>query len=305
MDSLAPVIIFLYNRPDHSKLCLESLKTNDLIKHTELHIYIDGPKIDAKPEELQRIEEVKSLASSVNWSKKLTIHVSEVNRGLDDFLPIVMDEVFINYDRAIVLEDDLILSSKFLTYMNSALDIYADEDRVMHISGYMFPSNKKLDQTFLVQSAPSWGWGTWKSAWSNFNPDAKALYDQVKKVDLHRYDLDSSFDAVALLKRCADGIKNHWDARWYASLYLNDGLALLPGETLVRNIGFDGTGMNCNENYLTRVLHSQPISENIQVNKLPISESASGRKAVASFCKKLTQPSLRIKIAEKIRQITR
>ena len=50
--SLAPVVLFVYNRPDYTQRTLEALTANEEAKYSHLYIYADGPKPSASAEEI-------------------------------------------------------------------------------------------------------------------------------------------------------------------------------------------------------------------------------------------------------------
>ena len=44
MSILAPILLFVYNRPEHTRLTLEALKKNLLADQSELFIYADAAR---------------------------------------------------------------------------------------------------------------------------------------------------------------------------------------------------------------------------------------------------------------------
>jgi hypothetical protein len=74
------------------------------------------------------------------------------------------------YGKVIVLEDDLVTSPYFLHYMNEALSIYENDDRVMHIAGYIPPINTKdLPEPFFYVNLHGLGMGDVGAGWK-FSP---------------------------------------------------------------------------------------------------------------------------------------
>jgi hypothetical protein len=145
-----------------------------------------------------------------------------------------------------VVEDDLYLSPYFLKYMNTALDTYEKYDEVMHIAGYMFPVRGKLPETFFYRATSCWGWGTWKRAWDKFEPDAPTLLAGFKnRKKRWEFNIQGSMKYYRMLILQAIGMSDSWAIRWYASVFLNNGLCLHPGKSLVNNIGHDDSGMHC------------------------------------------------------------
>ena len=171
--SLAPIVLFVYNRPQHTLKTLEALMQNELAEMSELFIFCDGPKADATKQDQVRINEVRELVKKKNWCKKVIIRESHANKGLADSIVAGVTEIVNRYGKIIVLEDDIVTSKGFLKYMNEALNLYEDEPKVMQISGFMVPSKVELDETGFFRCPASWGWGTWSLSWkrcSNTNP---------------------------------------------------------------------------------------------------------------------------------------
>ena len=63
------------------------------------------------------------------------------------------------------------------------------------------------------------------------------------------FDIRGSMDYYKMLKRQASGKIDSWAIRWYASVFLNNGLCLHPGKSLVNNIGHDDSGVHCGCTY--------------------------------------------------------
>ena len=115
--TLSPVIIFNYNRPDHSLRTWEALSQNELAKDTELYLYCDGPKENASDEMKKRIADLHVQAKqyaidALKAGKFKAVHVvcAEQNKGLANSIIGGVTEVINKHGRAIVLEDDLLTS---------------------------------------------------------------------------------------------------------------------------------------------------------------------------------------------------
>jgi SAM-dependent methyltransferase len=114
----------------------------------------------------------------------------------------------------------------------------------MQVSGYQFPLDPPLhDKSLFLGFPTSWGWGTWARAWKRFDADARG-YETLKNDSAarHRFDLDGSYPYFAMLERQLAGDIDSWAIRWHLSVFMHQGLVLYPGRSLVRNIGFDGSG---------------------------------------------------------------
>ncbi len=277
--TLAPIVLFTFNRPHHTLKTLESLKNNDLAEQSTLFIYCDGPKKNSNAEELEQISLVRKIAKEQQWCGSVTIFESETNGTHPVNLVKNVTKVLSDYGRIIVLEDDLVLGKGFLQYMNDALELYESDDKVMYISGYLPPVLRKtLPETFFVQNFSNWGWATWKRAWDKFIPDANDIMAVIKSPEqIKRFNMDGSINHYMLLQKCAEGPWKYWDIRWFGSVVVNKGFILHPKKSLVRNIGHDKSGMHCDDDF---ILKHQPIINYVKVEKVPLKENVAARKAI-------------------------
>lgn len=249
-NNLAPIVLFCYNRPWHTQQTLDSLALNDLAKESDLIVYCDGPKKDSSINIIELIDETRLLIKNESRFKSVTIIESKVNKGLADSIIQGVTEVVNRFGKIIVLEDDIVTSPGFLRYMNDALEVYKNEEKVMHISGYMYPLKDKLPGTFFIRPTSCWGWGTWKRAWIHFEKNVDKQITSIDNVKgWEEFTIDSSYPSFKKqLFLNQNKELNTWAIFWQASVFLKRGLSLHPYPSLVQNIGFDGTGVNCDLN---------------------------------------------------------
>ena len=134
----------------------------------------------------------------------------------------------------------------------------------MHISAYMYPLAfaDDLPETFLYRAVHSWGWATWKNSWSHFNPDIDDLMKQFDVQKINQFSIEGKMNFWIQMKGFKAGKNNSWAIRWYASVFLNQGLSLNPSKSLINNIGHDGTGIHSNvENTYSVNIHPHEIKE--------------------------------------------
>lgn len=264
MSYLAPIVLFVYNRLDHTRQTLEALRKNDLAKESRLIVYADGPKNEEDEEPVQLVRDYVKQNSAGFLSVEIV--ENETNKGLADSIVDGVTRVVNEYGKIIVLEDDIVTSPAFLDYMNQALDLYEDEPKVMHVAGYMYPiKNRHLPQTFFYPATSCWGWATWKRAWRFFNPDASSLYEQIKAQNLiDVLNINYIHDFEGQLKENANGRLHTWFIKWNASVILSHGYSLYPRCTFVQNIGFDGSGEHCES---TNTFYCPNLSGKISLKK--------------------------------------
>jgi hypothetical protein len=244
MQSLAPIALFVYNRPDHTRRTLSYLQKNVLANDSKLYIFSDGAKI---PADEQKVQEVRDLVAQVTGFKSVKLIARQHNMGLANSIIDGVTQLVNEFGKVIVFEDDLLSSPFTLEYFNEALTRYKDEEKAMHIGAYMFPLNDKaLPETFFYRIATSWGWATWDRAWSNFEPDVDKLITQFDSRKKHEFSVDGTGNFWKQIMEFKAGKNNSWAIRWYASIYLKGGLALHPAHSLIHNIGHDGTGVHSN-----------------------------------------------------------
>ena len=240
---MAPIILFVYNRPWHTEQTLTALAANNLADQSALYIYADGPKTGETDDVLQNIQETRALIRRRKWCKEVFIIESESNRGLARSVIDGVTEIINKHGRVIVLEDDLVTHPFFLTYMNSYLDMYKDEEPVISLHGFMYPIKRKPNSPFFLKGADCWGWATWKRGWDLFQHDGQLLLNQLVRLHLTKeFNFNNSYDYTSLLEAQIKGDVDSWAIRWYASAFLAGKLTLYPPFTLIHNIGFDGTG---------------------------------------------------------------
>lgn len=240
MRSLAPVVLFVYKRPQHTSRVLEALSANRLAAQSDLVVYSDGPKTEAaRP----GVEAVRECIRGARGFKSVSLTERAQNVGLAGSIIAGVSEMVERHGRVIVLEDDLVTSPYFLDYMNDGLELYVTDERVASIHGYMYPVRGALPETFFLRGADCWGWATWKRGWRLFEPDAGKLAAEIEARGLEEaFDMEGAFRFNRMLRLQAEGKLDSWAIRWHASAFLRDKFTLYPGKSFVRNIGTDGSG---------------------------------------------------------------
>ena len=260
-QSPAPILFFAFNRPEHTRLALQSLSRNKEAANSILYIICDFPKQDASVELVEKNERVKKLIREEQWCATVIIIEREKNYGLANNIISGVTEIVNKHGSVIVLEDDLELSPFFLQYMNEALVKYASDDRVISIHGYTYPITEELPETFFLRGTDCWGWATWKRGWELFEPDGKKLMEELKSRKLQEaFNFNHSYDYMKMLRLQIGGKNSSWAVRWHASALLKDKLTLYPGHSLVQNKGADGEGTHMKKslNYIVP-LYMEPI----------------------------------------------
>ena len=263
LSTLAPVVLFTYQRPSHLTQTLAALSKNKEASQTPIYIYSDGPKADASPEDLAEIMAVRQLIRQQTWAKQLEIIERKENWGLSKNIVSGVTEVMEKHGRAIILENDIVVSPYFLQYMNQALDLYQDVEEVMHIGGFLYPLNlkeKDLGTSFFYNVNSCWGWASWQRAWKYYQDDTANILAQINEnYDPFTFNGGQKDSFYKQLKKNISGELDNWDCHWHASIFLQNGLALHPYQSLVKNIGLDGSGTNCDDIELGQKMLQTPL----------------------------------------------
>ncbi|PQJ32175.1 hypothetical protein BST92_09670 [Nonlabens arenilitoris] len=268
---LAPIALFIYNRPEHSRKTLEALKKNDFAKDSVLFVYADGPKDNATTQELLKIEQTRDVIKSKKWCKEIHIIESKKNKGLANSVIDGVTEVLSKNDSVIVLEDDIVTEKGFLKFMNQSLELYKDEERVFGISGYKFDCDKPIKQsTYFLPIMSSWGYATWSHSWSKIDFNANRLNQKVFDRNLKDQMRFGTLDFYGMLQSQVSGRLDSWAVRFYTSMLLQNGVFLFPNKSLLRNIGFDGSGVHCQrENKVEKDINNYIKPKKIEVSINP------------------------------------
>ncbi|QXP50780.1 glycosyltransferase [Cellulophaga sp. HaHa_2_1] len=235
----APILLFTYKRLDALKNTIAALKKNDLASESDLFIFSDGPK-QLKDKDI--IDQIRTFLKTVDGFKSVTISASPTNKGLANSIIGGVTTVMEKSETVIVLEDDLLTTPNFLTYMNKALSEYTAEKKIFSISGYSFDLRSK-DQnpntTYLLNRGWSWGWATWRDRWENVDWEV-ASYKEFSENKLERKEFaKGGSDLNAMLDKQMSGKLDSWAIRWFYHQFKTGGLTLYPLGSKIYNDGFD------------------------------------------------------------------
>ncbi|MDL2264540.1 hypothetical protein LJC31_07805 [Synergistaceae bacterium OttesenSCG-928-I11] len=285
VSSLAPVVLFVYNRIDCLKSTIRALANNELACQSDLFIFSDGPKSDS---DALKVNQVREYIRNIEGFASLSLVLREQNLGLANSIISGVTQIIDQYGKIIILEDDLVTSRFFLNYMNDGLDIYENDSRVATIQGCRMPwDNTCLPETYFLPSEGCLGWGTWKRAWKDFEPDARYLYEKIKHGKHKKeFDFDLSYPFTRLLKHQVDGKVDSWAIRWYASNFLLKRVGLYPRENFVQHIGYENESTHCSRvNDIEKFV--APLTESYEkIRKIPINIHDGAFHAIKNYYKR-------------------
>lgn len=244
MRAHAPIVLFCYNRPQHLQQTVKSLQMNTLASESELYIYSDGPK---HVQETEVVNEVRDYISRITGFKNVTIFESQENKGLAVSVIEGVSHVLSMHRNVIVLEDDMLSTTDFLSFMNQALDVYSDRADIFSVTGYTPPIDVPEGYShdlYLVPRASSWGWGTWAYKWAKADWQVKD-FPLLKNNAARREEFNAGGDDLwPMLAKQQQGVIDSWAIRWTYSQFRNNAYGLYPVHSKIKNIGTDGSGTN-------------------------------------------------------------
>jgi len=265
MDNFAPVLIPTLNRHIHFKRCVESLSKCTHAQKTDLFIALDYP---LKESHWEGYEKIKTYIPQIKGFKSAQVIERQENFGARENLQDARKRVFEDYDRIIVSEDDNEFSPNFLDYINKGLTFFENERSVIAICGYthLILVPEHLEKTYFFRHGlAAWGFGITKSKYIFI--DRYVNLDYVGKILMSPSNIFSlaQNNNYHLIGSLLSGFANNEvleDIIIATFMNLNKFYCVSPGTSLVRNHGFDGTGIHCGKIKGENIYASQIISNN-------------------------------------------
>lgn len=243
----APIVLFVYNRPEHTRIALQSLSECQYADQSDLYIFADQAKNEKAKE---KVEQVRRIIKEDIWKRKFAeVNITEAsqNKGLANSVISGVTQVINKYGQVIVVEDDNRVAPDFLDYMNRGLEYYEHNDRIGEIGGYCAPIRIPDDypyDVFAMGRGSSYAWASWKDRWDQIDwevTDYKQFKNNPKK---RRAFNEYGEDLFQMLEGQMEGNIDSWAIRSAYSKFKNGLLCIMPVKTRVENQGFDGTGVH-------------------------------------------------------------
>jgi hypothetical protein len=248
-----------------------------------LNIYCDGAKSGTDRDSVEQVREIARGVHDSGMFASIRVIERDHNIGLAASVISGVTQILEDHERVIVVEDDLVVSPDFLEYMNQALELYVNNEEVISIHGFMYAVPPVLPQTVFLRGADCWGWATWRRGWELFEPDSQKLLKELdKSPDRAQFDFDGAFPYRQMLKDQAAGVIDSWAVRWYASAFLANKLTLYPGQSLVENIGQEGSGTH-SQSATSHEVMAKGID--LPIQEIDVSQSALARLVISETLK--------------------
>lgn len=280
--NLAPIVLFVYNRPQHTQKTVEALKNNELAKDSDLYIFSDAAKDKSTDNDVLAVQQ---FIRSIEGFKSITIIERQQNLGLAKSIINGVTQIVNEFGKIIVLEDDLISSPYFLKFMNDSLVLYQDNDQVGMVHGHIYYI-KNLPELFFLRKSGCLGWATWKDSWNQVSFNGDALLKEIKLKKLERdFNINNSYPFVNTLSNQIAGKNNSWAIRVQASFFLKNILTFYPAESLIQHIGYD-VGTHCNNSVTGSDMDGRLSTKHIQAKSIKVIPDIDAERKLEKFFNK-------------------
>ncbi len=234
-----PILILGFNRPN---LFADLLNTLRDLSPTNVYVAIDGPR-DGNEEDVLNVEKTYSSIHLIDWQCRLKVLKRESNLGCGLAVSSAISWVFESESKIIVLEDDIRPNKSFFEFCSQALIRFANDERIMTISGHSVIEIDESKDRFRLSKYPDiWGWATWKRSWNLYQFSIADLPKISFRQLLAIYNgnfllaMNSAFN----FRKMRLHIIDTWDYQLLYCSFLHNKLHLIPNYNLASNVGFGG-----------------------------------------------------------------
>ncbi len=243
------IALFAYNRPSHLRRVLIALEDYKIDK---IHIFIDGPKNN---KDVTCQNEIMFMIKT-NKKIKFKTYKSNKNKGLSKSLEDGMKIMSNKFSSFIILEDDCIPRKQFFDFIIKSLKTYENNMRIQAICGYQLPElhsqKSKTLKSIGLKNFMSWGWATWSKKYKIYLKKRS----KVKKVNS---------PIIKKIKKMKTNKRNIWTLNFIKYSISNDNFFIFPNKSQVKNIGFDGSGVNSSYTFKFNTFYT--LSNNYKIDK--------------------------------------
>jgi hypothetical protein len=269
-----PILFLVFNRPGVTRRVFERIRA---IKPKQLFVAADGPRKDRLGEDAL-CQETRRIVESIDWACDVRTLFRTENLGCRNAVSSAISWFFGEVEQGIILEDDCLPAASFFPFCQELLSRYANDPRIMHISGDNFQKGHKrgaADYYFSIYNHV-WGWASWRRAWAHYDvnmtgikrADIRKLLGSMNKSIHFRHYWENAF-----LKTAGEEIDT-WDYQWTYAIWRRQGLSILPQVNLITNIGFGAEATHTQSDSWTANLPALEINIKSHVDKISCHEDA-------------------------------
>jgi hypothetical protein len=230
------VLFMVFNRLDTTKQVFEAIQK---AKPPKLYIAADGAR-NNKEGESEKVKSVRDfILKNIDWQCEIKTLFREKNLGCKYAVSSAITWFFENEEMGIILEDDCLPSQSFFWFCEELLELYKEDMRVWHIGGSNFQNGIRRGEADYYYSKYNhvWGWASWSKRWKFYDVELNNIKDSGFIKSTFSSKLAIRYWNYIYKKVKAKKIDT-WDYQWTFTIWLNNGLAILPSVNMITNIGF-------------------------------------------------------------------
>lgn len=235
-----PVLLLIFNRPEKTRKVFEKIRQ---AQPSKFFVAADGPRVTHVSDQQKCEEARKVVLDSIDWPCEVHTLLRDANLGCGRAPAEAINWFFGHVEEGIILEDDCLPHITFFSFCKCLLSYYKENERVMHISGTNLQDGRVVTENsyYFSRYPHSWGWASWRRAWKHFNYQVQDSPEEIraslKGILLRPKEYEQwSNTYINAFRSKKDDI---WDFQWTYTIWKNNGIAILPAQTLVKNLGFD------------------------------------------------------------------
>jgi len=252
------ICVIGFNRPDHLDSTLKSLYAAISGFESKNIMYSVLGYLDSLDNDGNYSIPVKTVFEKYN----VDINIREKNYGLRNNILTILKEIKkSSFDCFIILEDDIKISTKTLSYFELMFNKYEYDSNVLQISAFSPIDINKSISVFRHGRLSTWCWGSWVTKFpevSTFEIDWMH-FDVDEWFKRNAYYLSLSPDVVNIMKAQSYGNVSAWSLDLLVYMFKMGLSTIYPTKSFVLNIGHDGTGINCGNRRLFKTQKNSEI----------------------------------------------
>ncbi len=243
-----PVLILAFNRPDKTLRLIETIR--QLASPRAFYVAIDGPRA-SHPSDATLIAENQATVRRLLPAEQLHCLFREKNLGCRPAVSQAVSWFFSHVEEGIILEDDCLPEPGFFEFCAWGLQRYRSDPTVAQIGGFSAPGTftPQPNSAYRTSFVHPWGWASWRRAWQHYNDccldgprhERRAIIARGVTSPANRRLYDLLFTLAAQQKL------NSWAFRWMFSAWEAGMGAIVPSQTLIRNVGFGDAATHTRE----------------------------------------------------------
>lgn len=273
----APIVLFTYNRIEHLTNVFLALEENEMARESKLFVFSDGAKDKKDEVQVNIVRKYLQRKKQNSLFESLEIIESPNNKGVAASVILGVSKIIEEYGKVIVIEDDIVISSDFLRFMNDALNYYQNDKKIWSIGGWNVLHNTEIDKdVFFTYRICSCAWATWIDRWQETDWNVKS-YRKFKHNwrERKRFNLYGN-DRTIMLDEQMSGLIDSWAIRFDYAGFVKNRATVMPKISRAINDGYDGSGTHCgkrnirfamklnNKNEQCQFYHYKDTDNNVQ-----------------------------------------